>query len=137
MTRAQLVAAAKSIGVQTEVVERGRRGAKTTDWLRADILESCYGPNLGVHPYTSATQADIAILRAVDCSTGKLGYLLSVAQMCIRRGNAERTELGRLRGLKRRRPQDEARVFKSARHWFEIAGICQDLWTVEVGIKVQ
>lgn len=134
MTRKQLLEAARSAGVQTEVVQGGKRGAKSNDCLRVDILERCYGPNLGMQRYASAAQADIAIVRAVDCATGKLGYLLSVAQSCIRVANAERTEYMRMCGLQRRRPEDEARLLKSARHWLEIARIAQDLHSVESGL---
>lgn len=134
MTRKQLLEAARSIGVQTEVVERGKRGVKNTDWLRADLLERCYGKNLGMQNYASPTIADEAILRAVDCATGRFGYLLSTAQYAIRMANTERTEYGRLCGLKRRRPDDEAQMLKSARQWLEIATIAQDLHSVESGL---
>ena len=137
MSRAQLITAARAIGVQTEVVQGGKRGAKNSDWLRVDILERCYGPNLGMQKYGSAAQADQAIIRAVDCSTGKLGYLLSVAQHAIRMANTERTEYGRLCGLKRRRPEDESQLLKSARQWLEIGRIAQDLHCVESDLANQ
>jgi hypothetical protein len=135
VSRAQLIKAAQAIGVETVARGRGYAAPKTADALRVDILERCYGKNLGMQNYASSAIADIAISRAVDCASGKYGYLLQTAQYCIRMANTDRTEMGRLSTLKRRRPDDEARVLKSARHWLEMAGICQDLHSVEVGLK--
>jgi hypothetical protein len=134
VSRAQLIAAAKAIGVETVARGRGYAAPKTADALRVDILERCLGPNLGMQNYGSSTQADIAIARAVDCASGKLGYLLQTSQYCIRMANTDRTELGRLSTLKRRRPADEARMIKSARQWLEIAKIAQDLHSMEAGL---
>jgi hypothetical protein len=136
MSRADLVKAARSLGVQTEVVQGGKRGAKSNDWLRVDMLERCYGPNLGNVGGATKAETDAIILRAVDCASGKFGYLLSTSQYAIRMANTERTEYGRLCGLKRRRPEDEARLLRSARQWLEIARISQELHEVEKEIKL-
>lgn len=136
MSRAQLVAAAKRVGVAVTLHVQGRSGPKHTDVLRVDLLHRCYGPNLGkVGTGLTAQQLDDLITRAVDCARGNLGYSLGVSQACIRDARTELAEYRRLCGLKRRRPADEARLLRSAQHWLEIAHIAQELHQIETGIR--
>lgn len=131
MSRASLVADAKRIGVDTVARGRGYAAPKSLDALRVDILERCYGPNLGVVKAKSAAELDQHVTRAVNCSLNKLGYLLGVAQHALANGNRDRAEFIRLHGLKRRRTEEERAKARSASQWFEIARIAHVLIELE------
>jgi hypothetical protein len=64
--------------------------------LRADILERCYGKNLGHIQAKSAAEIDERVIRAAACSKGKLGHLLSRSQYAICCGRDALTEYRRL-----------------------------------------
>jgi hypothetical protein len=112
----------------------GKHGSKDNHWLRTDIINRTYGPGMQWN-FNSAASADQTCARAVDCYLGVLGYLLSMAQNSLRQGNEELTEYKRLQTLKRRRPDDEARLLRSAGQWFELVRIAQELHKIEAGLK--
>jgi hypothetical protein len=130
-----LVAAAKRVGVHTVVTERGKRGMKTTEWLRIDLLEHCYGKGLGVQKAKSMTELDARIMRAVDCCKGEFGYILSLAQYSLREANNERAEACRIAALKRPRPIEIAQLLKSASQWLSMCGIYQNMHSLEVALR--
>lgn len=134
MSRRDLLTACQRLHIRTDAVAQGKRGSKDNNWLRMDIVERTYGPGLQ-WKWKSAAEADQACVRAVDCCLGGFGYLLSVAQSCLKHANDELAEYKRLCGLKRRRPEDEARLLRSAGQWYELARIAQELHAVESGLK--
>jgi len=134
MSRRDLLAACQRLHIRTDVVAQGKRGSKDNNWLRMDIVERTYGPGLQ-WKWKTAAEADAVCVRAVDCCLGGFGYLLSVAQSCLKHANDELTKYKRLRELIRRRPNDEARLLRSAGQWYELARIAQELHAVESGLK--
>lgn len=136
MSRRDLLTACQRLHIRTDAVSQGKRGSKDNNWLRTDLIERTYGP--GLHwKWESAAEADHACVRAVDCYLGGFGYLLSMVQNSLRHGNEELAEYKRLRALKRRRPDDEARLLRSAGQWFEIAGISHDMYDIERAIPAR
>lgn len=134
MTRASLVRDCQRIGVGISTFDRKRTVALSPEWLRIGLINRCYGPGMA-WKFASATAADMQISRMVDCALGGLGYLLSVSQGALRHANEEREEYKRLCGLTRRRPNDEARLLRSAKHWLEICAIAQTQHAVERGMR--
>lgn len=132
MSRGQLLEAARSLGIRTDVVARGKRGSKDNNWLRADILERCYGKNLGHIQAKTAAEIDKRVARAAQCATSRLGHLLCVAQGAIRDGRNALIEYSRLCSLQRRRPADEARQLSIAREALRRAQEAQDKWEAHV-----
>lgn len=135
MSRMTLVAAAKRVGVHTTVSERGKHGSKSTEWLRIDLLERCYGKGLGVQKTKTMTELDARIVRAVDCCKGEYGYLLSLAQHALMNANNERAEATRIAALKRPRPEEIAHLRKSSAQWLAMCGIYQNLHSLEVALR--
>ncbi|OWJ59143.1 hypothetical protein [Paraburkholderia caledonica] len=134
MSRRDLLTACQRLNIRTDVVAQGKRGSKDNNWLRTDIIARTYGLNVRMK-WKTAAEADAMCVRAVDCCLGGFGYLLSVAQSCLKHGNDELAEYKRLRELIRRRPNDEARLLRSAGQWYELARIAQELHAVESGLK--
>ncbi|MFL9976061.1 hypothetical protein [Paraburkholderia graminis] len=130
MSRKDLLAACQRLHIRTDWTAHGKRGSKDNNWLRADIVERTYGHGLQ-WKWKSAAEADAVCVRAVDCCLGGFGYLLSVAQSCLKHANDELTEYKLLCSLKRRRPDDEAALLRSASHWFRLADIAQRMWEIE------
>lgn len=137
MSRAQLLAAARTLGIRTDLVAGRKRLAKNPDALRIDVLERCYGRNLGNVRAKSAAEMDERVSRAADCAVGRLGYLLMVAQGSIADARNALAEWARIRELKRRRPDDEARLLRDARHSLEISDIAQRLHETEAGMRTR
>lgn len=134
MSRRDLLTACQRLNIRTEVVSQGKRGSKDNNWLRTEIMTRTYGLNVKFE-WKSAAQADKACVTAVDCYLGALGYLLSMAQNCLKHANDELAEYKRLCGLTHRRPSDEARLLRSAGQWYDLAHVAQELHAVETGIK--
>lgn len=136
MSRRDLLTACERLHIRTDWTAQGKRGSKDNNWLRMDLVERTYGPGLQ-WKWKTAAEADQVCVRAVECCLGGFGYLLSVAQRCQKHGNDELTEYKRLRSLKRRRPDDEARLLRSVSQWFEIARIAQELYDIERAIALR
>ncbi|MBC8735616.1 hypothetical protein F6X40_01890 [Paraburkholderia sp. UCT31] len=134
MSRRDLLDACQRISIRPDHVTGGKRGSKDNNWLRTELINRTYGPGMQWQ-FRSAAEADQVCVRAVDCRLGKLGRLLSIAQASMREGNRELVEYKRLCGLTRRRPNDEAELLRSARQWFEISRIAQELCAVETGVN--
>jgi hypothetical protein len=134
MSRRELINAANRIGVRTDAVRGGKRGAKDNQWLRMNLLESTYGAGLAWE-FPSAAAADATCVRAVASRMGDLGHPLSVAQACIREGNGALVEYRRLCGLQRRRPRDEANALRVAREMFGKARTTQDEWSNRASVQ--
>jgi hypothetical protein len=134
MSRRDLLNACGKLGIRTDHVANGKRGSKDNNWLRIDIVERCYGPGLQ-WDWNSAAEADAVCARAAAVCRGELGYGLSISQHLLKCGNDELTEYKRLRTLKRRRRDDEAKLLRSAGQWFEMARIAQQLHTMESTVK--
>lgn len=136
MSRATLIRDCKTLGLSTTVrAQGGHQVAMHPDGLRFSLIESTFGLGMDFSNYKHATELDAVISRAVDTRIGNNGYLLGVAQMSLRNGTTELVEYKRLCGLKRRRPDDEARFLRSAKHWLEISRISQELHSVESALK--
>ncbi|WP_158933768.1 hypothetical protein [Burkholderia sp. S171] len=135
MSRMSLVAAAKRVGVPTTIYARGKTWAKSNEGLRIDLLERCYGNGLGVQTAKTMTELDARIVRAVDCCKGEHGWLLSTAQHALMNANNDRFEANRIAALKRPRPEEIARLRKSAVQWYEVARIAQNMHSIEVGMR--
>lgn len=112
MSRRDIIEAARSLGIRSDFHQNGRRFPKHLSTLRVELLERCYGKNLGAIT-GKAYQIDEQVLRGVDCALGKLGYYLMVSQAAIRDARNGLIEWKRLTELKRRRPKDEARMLDS------------------------
>lgn len=130
-----MIAAAKRIGMALTLFESGRRGPKTTEYLRIGLLERCYGPNLGVIPVRNLTELDARIVRAVDCKTGLLGKALQAAQHAIQMGNEARAEYLLARGRKTRNPVEEDSLYAFAREWFRVASAAQERAETDAAIR--
>lgn len=134
MSRRDLLNSCQRIGVRIDNVANGKRVSKVNETLRMDIIEGTYG--VGMHwQFKTAAEADATCIRAVDCFTGKLGYLLAVSQMALRSGTQEIAEAKRLAGLKRNHIDKRAELLISARQWLEISRIAQELHATACGIK--
>lgn len=135
MSHASLKAAAARVGILTTITERGKRGQLAPKWLRVDLLERCYGAGQGDKTCKTMTELDTAIENAVSCYKGDYGWLLSTAQHALMNANNEYFEANRIAALKRPRPEDIARLRKSALQWYEVARIAQNMHSIEVGMR--
>jgi hypothetical protein len=135
MSHASLKAAAARVGVLTTITERGKRGQFAPKWLRIDLLERCYGAGQGNKMCKTMAELDTAIENAVSCCRGDYGWLLSTAQHALCNANNEHFEANRIAALKRPRPEEIARLRKSAAQWLEIARISQNMHSIEVGMR--
>lgn len=125
MSRRDIIEAARSLGIRSDFHQNGRRYPKHINALRVELLERCYGKNLG-KVEGKAYQIDEQVLRGVGCALGKLGYHLMVSQASIRDARNGLIEWKRLTELKRRRPKDEARMLESVTELLAKARAAQD-----------
>lgn len=136
MSRRELLNACEKLGIRTDQVARGKRGSKDNNWLRMDIVERCYGPGLSWH-WKSAAEADATCARAARVCRGELGYARQISQHCLKSGNDDLAEYKRLCTLKRRRPDEEAKLLRSVRQWFDMTHIAQELYVMEAAMKAR
>ncbi|WP_155524350.1 hypothetical protein [Burkholderia sp. PAMC 28687] len=134
MSRASLVRHAKARHIPLVVTKGKVSYPKSIDDLRIELMESFYGPNLGVIKGT-APDIDARIDWAAKTHDGKCGPDLLRSQLCILLANKDRAEAKR---LSEERVKDSAAIsalLNSARQYLVLANVALNLHGIAVGLR--
>jgi hypothetical protein len=138
MSRAKLVVQCKALGVRVTAWDGRRDVPMSSLGLRVSILERLYGPGFN-WKFKSASDADKQIALGIASKDGQYGYLLAQSQYRIGQAMVSIREIRRLEALKTAassQMQAKINTLKiNAKRELELAGLCQNLHSVAVGIR--